>query len=327
MDENELIEINNTNGLQKYSDISEELVWFKNINSSCTRKTYEDSLVSFSKFLGIRNIEELKQIQSIHVIEYREFLKKSGFKKSTINTRLASLSSLFKHLVEKQIVKINPANGVQRMKKDYKKVTSRALVDNEVSAILNQPNLETLIGLRDKAILSIMFNIGPRVSSVVNLKGRDIYEENGYLLFDLLLKGDKRAIVAVNSHIQASLRNYFEAMGWYKINDEGKSGFNIPSHLPLFPSMSNNTKVHGFTKPISRVYLYKMWKKYASEAKVERTRPHCARSTFITSAFKAGGDPIHIQNTVGHSDIRTTVSYNHNETAHKDSASFKVSFG
>jgi integrase len=184
-----------------------------------------------------------------------------------------------------------------------------------------------LVGLRDKAILSIMFNIGTRVGTISDLRGKDIYEEDGYLIIDMHLKGDKRNLVAANSHIQAGLKNYFEAMGYYVKDGEGNLRFRAPDDLPIFPRMSYNPKEHNLTEPMSATSIYRLWQKYAKKAGVERTNPHCARTTFITRALKSGCDLQYVQHTAGHNDPRTTMSYNHNEVEHKNSASFAVSFG
>jgi integrase/recombinase XerD len=309
------------------SEISEELIWLENFTSKATQKTYKDGLKKFCTVVGIKNIEELRSVGSMHIIKFRDALKEAGTKNSTINNRLADLSSFFKYLIEKQVLKTNPVYGVKTMKKDRLKVKSRALLDSEVDAILRQPNTSKIIGLRDKAILSIMFNIGTRVGTVIALKGRDIFEENGYLVFDMHLKGDKRNLVAVNSHIQACLKNYFEAMNYYVKDKEGKIKFIVPEDKPVFPRMSNNPKLNDYTKSMNTRSIRRLWEKYTKKAGVERTNPHCARATFITKALKAGCDLQHVQHTAGHNDSRTTMSYNHSEVEYKNSASFKVSFG
>jgi len=211
-----------TTALTQQNDISEELVWLENFTSKATRKTYKDGLKKFCKILGVENIDALRQINSMHIIKFRDEMKRLNEKNATINNRLSALSSLFKHLIEKQIVKNNPVYGVRKMTKDRVKVKSRALLGSEVDAILKQPNSDKLVGLRDKAILSIMFNLGTRVGTLANLRGRDIFEENGYLIIDMHLKGDKRNLVAANSHIQAGLKNYFEKMGYYQKDALGK---------------------------------------------------------------------------------------------------------
>jgi site-specific recombinase XerD len=144
MENSSLIIKKDSNNLDSYKNIPEELIWYQNITSIYTRRTYQDSVRSFCKFFNIKNIEQLRDVDSIHIIKYRDELIKEGHKNSTINTRLASLSSMFKHLIEKQLLKTNPVYGVKRMKKQYRKVKSRPLTDIEVSAILKQPNTKMM---------------------------------------------------------------------------------------------------------------------------------------------------------------------------------------
>ncbi|MFT6319091.1 MAG: integrase/recombinase XerD [Granulosicoccus sp.] len=309
------------------AEISEEEMWLENFTSKATQKTYKDGLKKFCQILGIENVESFREVNSRHIIIFREKMREMKASNATINNRLSGLSSLFKHLIEKQIIKTNPVYGVKAMKKNYRKVKSRALSNAEVDEILKQPNPEKLIGLRDKAILSIMFNVGTRRGTLTALTGKDIYEEDGYLIIDMHLKGDKRNRVAANSHIQASLKNYFEAMGYYVKDSSENIKFKVPEDAPIFPQMSNNPKMRDLNKPMTTTSIYQMWQKYTQKAGIERTNPHCARATFITKALKAGCDLQHVQHTAGHTDPRTTMSYNHNEVEHKNSASFAVSFG
>jgi site-specific recombinase XerD len=313
--------------LATIEEISEEIIWLENFTSKATKKTYKATVKKFCSMFEIQNVDQLRSVTSMHIIKFRDAMKAAGEKNASINNRLSGLSSLFKHLIERQVLKSNPVYGVKAMKKDYRKVKSRALANAEIDAILKQPDTSKTIGLRDKAILSILFNAGTRVGTVAALRGKDIYEENNYMIFDMHLKGDKRNPVAVNSHIQANLKNYFEAMGYYSKDSEGNLRLKIDDELPVFPQMSYNPKRHDITKSMSTTSIWRMWQKYAAKAKVDRTRPHCARATFITKALEAGCDLQHVQHTAGHNDPRTTMSYNHNEVQHKNSASFRVSFG
>lgn len=312
--------------LATIEEISEEIIWLENFTSKATQKTYKATVKKFCSMFEIQNVDQLRSVTSMHIIKFRDAMKAAGEKNASINNRLSGLSSLFKHLIERQVLKSNPVYGVKAMKKDYRKVKSRALANAEIDAILKQPDTSKTIGLRDKAILSILFNAGTRVGTVAALRGKDIYEENNYMIFDMHLKGDKRNPVAVNSHIRANLENYFEAMGYYRKDSEGNMRLKIDDELPVFPQMSYNPKRHDITKPMSTTSIWRMWQKYAAKAKVDRTRPHCARATFITKALEAGCDLQHVQHTAGHNDPRTTMSYNHNEVQHKNSASFRVSF-
>lgn len=313
--------------ISEIEQISEEDVWLENFTSKATQKTYKATVKKFCSMFEIQNIEQLRSVTSMHIIRFRDAMKADGEKNSSINNRLAGLSSLFKHLIERQQIKSNPVYGVKAMKKNYRNVSSRALTSEEVEAILKQPDTSTNLGLRDKAILSILFNLGTRVGTIAALRIKDIIEENGYMIFDMYLKGDKRNKVAVNAHIQANLKNYFEAMGYYGVDLQGKIKIIADGELPVFPSMSNNSKLFKSNKAISTTAIWQLWQKYADLAGVERTRPHCGRATFITEAFNAGIDSRFIQETAGHSDPRTTMSYNHSKMQYKNSASFGVNFG
>lgn len=154
-----------------------------------------------------------------------------------------------------------------------------------------------------------------------------IFEINRHGFMNTSLKGDKRNRVAVNSHIQANLNKYFERLGYYKYNTEGRAILDIPRDIPIFLNFSNNPNLRTKDKPMTETSIYRMWQKYANKLGIERTSPHSARSTFITKALALGCDLQHTQHTAGHSDPRTTMSYNLNETDYKNSASFSVSFG
>lgn len=308
-------------------EIPEEVVWLENFTSEATRETYKATVKKFCAMFEIQNTEQLRSVTSMHIIKFRDTMKAAGEKNSSINSRMAGISSLFKHLIERQVVKSNPVYGVKAMKKSYGTVGSRMLSDNEVGHLMQQPDLSKLLGLRDKAILSIFFNLGTRRGTITKLTGKDIYEEGGYMIFDMHLKGDKRTKQAVNSHIQASLKNYMEAMGYYTKDAEGNMKFKIPDEMPVFPRMSNNPELYDLSKPMSGTSVYRLWKKYSERAKLERSRPHCARSTFITKALEATNDPKRVKETVGHNDIRTTISYDQRGADKKNSASFVVSFG
>jgi|GEM_PF-2002653 hypothetical protein len=313
--------------LTKIEEISEEDVWLENFTSKATKKTYKATVKKFCAMFEIQNIDQLRSVTSMHIIKFRDAMKEAGEKNSSINNRMAGMSSLFKHLIEKQQIKANPVYGVKAMKKNYRNVSSRALTGAEVEMLLKQPDTSTILGLRDKAILSIFFNVGTRVGTIAALRIRDIQEESGFMIFDMHLKGDKNNKVAVNPHIQAALRAYFEEMKYYSVDEQGKIKISADGDLPVFPRMSNNSKLYQAAKPMSTSAIRQLWHKYANEAGVESTRPHCGRATFITEAFSAGIDSRFIQETAGHSDPRTTMSYNHNKMQYKNSASFGVNFG
>ena len=227
---NEIV-TNESSELEHIKKVDEELIWLSNFISSDTKKTYKTAIKKFCDTLSIQNFEQFRRVESIDIIEFRDILREKGESNATINNRLSALSSLFKHLIEKQVLKSNPVYGVKAMKKNYRKVTSRVMNDMEVKAMLDAPDTSKAIGLRDKAILSIVCNLGPRRGTIVRLTGKDIFEENGYMIFDMHLKGDKRNRVAVNAHVQANLKKYFEKVGYYKYDKDGNVSLGLTAKI------------------------------------------------------------------------------------------------
>lgn len=318
---NELIQ--QTNAIDLNGNVYDELVWHSNLTSQFTKETYRESLKQFCSFLNIDSLNKLRAVQSIDVIRYRDWLIDTGRSSSTINTRLATLSSIYKHLIEKQVLQINPVYGVKRMRKEYRKVKTRKLSKVEASKLISQADESTLRGMRNKAILTIFFNLGTRVGTICRLKGKDVYEEDGYLIIDMPLKGGKREQVAVNSHIQSVLKKYFRKMGYF-VNENNQEVLKIPKDNPLFPKMALGD-IDFRHKPMPYSTVYKMWTTYAKKAGIDRSSTHSARVTFATLASQNGCDIESLQNTLGHSDIRTTRSYIQSATDYAKSASFSVS--
>lgn len=323
--ENYQITLNPDSQLAILENTPAELVWFENSHSAYTRKTYKDSLKQFCEFLGISNFEELRKVQSIHVIKFRDWLLDQGKSPATVNTRLATLSSIFKHLIEQQVLKVNPVYGVKRMRKEYRRVKTRKLSVEEIKRFLAGIDDTSTIGARDMAMFTLFFNLGVRIGTVVKLMGRDIYMEDGYLVMNLPLKGRKREQVAVNQHIQAALFRYCEKLGYTK-EAFGAIVLAIPDDVPLFSQMSSNPKMNDVYAPLTTRGVHYLWQRYAKKAGIEKSSPHSARVSFATEASANSCDIKDLQQTLGHSDIRTTQCYIHADVNHAKSASFAVSF-
>jgi len=315
------------NALSFLKNAPAEVVWFENLRSDNTKRTHATSLKQFCEFLNIKSFDELRLVEALHVIKYRDWLKGRGLSAATINTRLATLSSIYKELIEQQVLKINPVYGVRRMAKEYHKVKSRRLSSDEANRILRVPNTSTLLGARNKLILSLLFNAGVRIGTISNLRGKDVYEEDGYLVLNFPLKGGKREQVAVNMLIQACLKQYMGLMSYYSTNDYGNMVLSIPPDYPLFPQMSSNPKKSSPDVAMTEYAVNRMWHKHAEKAGVIGSHPHCARTTFATTALENGADLRNVKRSLGHNQITTTESYNHEGINHAKSASFAVSFG
>ena len=99
---------------QRLTELPEEAVWLANFVSPRTQRTYQAAVQGFIAFHGLRSSDELRTIGQSHLIAWREYLIQSGASPRTVRNRLAAVSSLFRHLCERQVAARNPVTGVQR---------------------------------------------------------------------------------------------------------------------------------------------------------------------------------------------------------------------
>lgn len=296
-------------------EIPEELLWRANFNSDNSIETYDTAIKSFLTFLGISSPEELRRVDHGHVIAFKNFLQSKGHSPRTINNRLSAISSLFKHLIDKQVVKVNVAEGVKRMPVNAERVEAKALSTDQVRELLNTPDLKKLIGIRDRAILSVLFFTGCRLSEVCTLKVKDFYEEQGFWVLDFWIKGGKRNRLAINQELQIDLNRYLDRAGHW-----------IDKNNYLFLPLRNAPNTDKIDRRLSRRNVGYLFNKYAKKAGIEGITPHSARATFITQALENNCPIEAVQKSVGHSQIKTTQMYDKRAVKYRESASFAVRY-
>jgi integrase/recombinase XerD len=292
------------------AEIPQENVWLANFISPNTKKTYLQAVREFIEFHQIQSAEDLQYIDQAHVIAWRDSLIDRGASERTINARISAISSLFKHLCEKQITKRNPTIGVRRPKVETKEVKTPLITPNQVRQMLNATNPETLKGLRDSAILHILFYTGCRISEVGKLKVKDYYEDGGYFVLHFTIKGGKKNKIAIHQELQIALRRYLSA-----------SGHGSENNSPLILAAQRAELRRHLTK----TQLVNIFNGYAEKIGLPKgSRPHSARATFITQALENGAKIEAVQRSVGHSKINTTQMYDKRLVRHRESASFAV---
>lgn len=296
-------------------EIPEELLWKANFNSDNSILTYDKAIHSFLSFIGISSPEELREINHGHVIAFKKFLQNKGHSPRTINNRLSAISSLFNHLIDKQVVKINVAQGVKRMRVNSDRVEAKVLTPEEVRKMLDAPDPSKLQGLRDKAILSTLFFTGCRISEVCTLKVKDFYQEQGFYVLDFWVKGGKRNRLAIHQELQIALREYLRIAG----HENNKDSFLF---LPVKHAPGNSDK----NRKMSRRIIDYLFQKYAKIAVIDGITPHSARATFITQAMENNCPIEAVQKTVGHAQIKTTQMYDKRVAKYRESASFAVRY-
>ncbi|MBK7543403.1 MAG: tyrosine-type recombinase/integrase [Candidatus Competibacteraceae bacterium] len=321
MDRASKLPISATNALSKtdrpfpddyLTAVPEEAVWLANFVSARTRRTYQAAVRSFIAFHGLEGSQELRAIGQSHLIAWREHLIQSGASPRTVQNRLAAVSSLFQHLCERQVAPRNPVAGVKRPRVNTDRVEATALTPEQVRRLLQTPAPDTLKGMRDRAILHVLFYTGCRVSEVTHLKVKDFFEDAGYWVLDFLVKGGQRNRLAIHHELQLALRAYLAV---------ASHGYERES--PLFLTVMRDQR----RKPLTSRQVSKLFHRYAFEADLPLgVTPHSARATFITEALDRKCPIEAVQASVGHRHIATTKMYDKRKLHYRESASFAVRY-
>lgn len=293
--------------------VPEESIWLEGHLSAATRRAYRLDVAGFMDFAGARTPDELRRVGRPMVIAWRRFLEEAGLKSTTIGRKLSALSSLFAHLVEHQVVRENPCRDVKRPKTNQRQGVTPAFSVAQARAILDSPNDETPRGIRDRAILSVGLQAGPRRSAIVGLRVRDLGEDSGYDTLRFKWKGGHEHTVALHPQTAQRVRAYLEAAG---------HGTDLAG--PLFRPIVGASSVR---RHLSDRVIDQMVRRYARKAKIRgRHSAHSMRATFITTALTNGASLEDVQAAAGHANPGTTKLYDRRGYNPEKSAAFFANY-
>ncbi len=257
--------------------------------SQNTLDSYRRDLNSFMQFLQQRK-QELLAVDRQMIKEYLKHLREKGQASSTVSRNVASLRSFFQFLVDEELMEENPTLNLEAPK--IEKKLPRVLSSEEVERLLEQPQNDGMVGLRDKAMMELLYASGLRVSELVALNLADFNPEVGFLR--CRGKGMKERIVPIGSMAIDNVREYIQRCRSRLVKgDEEKALF---------------VNHHG--RRLTRQGFWKILKKYARKAKISgEITPHTLRHSFATHLLENGADLRSVQEMLGHSDISTTQVY------------------
>lgn len=285
-----LIEASGNNTEEKFIEFFAARIRNKNTRAAYVRAA--------SDFLAWCDDQELllETIKPVHVAAYVELLgrKKS---KATVKQNLAAIRSLFDHLVVNQVMPTNPAHSVRGPKLVVRKGKTPILQPDEAKRLLGAIETDTLIGLRDRALLSVMLYGFARVSAVVNMKVEDFYQTGSRWMIRIHEKGGKERDLPAHHKIVDHVNAYIKAAG---IQEEQKT--------PLFRAMKwRKLSENG----LERVRAWRMIRERAMGAGIawQKIGCHSMRGTGITTYLSAGGRLEVAQEIAGHEAIKTTKLY------------------
>jgi site-specific recombinase XerD len=241
-------------------------------------------------------------------------------KPRTIRRRLSALASLFTHLVDQRQADENPVRDIKRPRVNRRQGTTRAFSAKEARLVLDSPDAGTLRGLRDRAILSVGFQAGPRRAEIASLLVTDFHTNGGYKSLHFIRKGGEDLSLALNPQTAQRIDEYLRAAGHG--DDIGGPLFRpVATDTPRSPRRAEPRR-HLHPEAIDRIL-----RKYAALAGLDRGySAHSMRATFITTALDKGASLEDVQRDVGHADPSTTKLYDRRGYNPEKSAAFFATY-
>lgn len=254
-----------------------------------TLESYGRDLRQYSQYLE-QDAASLDGASRQTIVNYLMHLQRQGKATATIARRLAALKAFYQFLVRQKYVAADPTVNLESPK--LEKRLPKVLTVREVELLLQQPDPSQAAGLRDRAMLEMLYATGIRVSELVALNYDEVNLEMGYI--KCRGRGSKERVVPMGSLAVRSCREYLEN-GRPRLAKE-------ESEQALFVNH------HG--RRLTRQGFWKIVKKYADDARIEKEiTPHTLRHSFATHLLENGADLRSVQEMLGHADISTTHVY------------------
>jgi integrase/recombinase XerD len=260
--------------------------------SKNTIEAYSHGLTRFLNYLRGKGVQEIQNVDKYHVRGFLLVLRKKNLGPKSIVRNLVAIRTFLRFLIEEGILEKNPVEDLESPK--LAKTLPEILTLKEIEQILEQPNLQTPLGIRDRAMLEILYATGMRVSELTHLPTHQVKLEGGYVL--LYGKGSKERIVPLGS----------EAMKWVNLYLRTARGTLAKGKESPFIFINRSGK------GMSRQGFWKNLKDYAQKAGLrKRITPHLLRHSFASHLLERGADLRSVQMMLGHVDISTTQIYTH----------------
>lgn len=255
--------------------------------------SYRFDLKQFQAFCNRRKIVAVEGVDRAVVLNYLLELKQKKRSPATLHRHLAALKAFFRFLVEEGVSTVNPTANLESP--SLKTKLPGVLDQEEVVLLLEQPHLEKPAGIRDRAMLELMYATGMRVTELVSLDLGHVDCRQGYVR--CLGKGSKERIIPMGSLARYYVQIYLE-------RGRSKITANRATTNALFLNLRG--------RRLTRQGFWKIIKKYAVQAGLSGDiRPHTLRHSFATHLLENGADLRSVQELLGHADITTTQIYTH----------------
>ena len=258
--------------------------------SKNTEVSYQRDLRKLAVFLKEHGIEKPEQMNATVLNSYLVYLEREHFSPATISRSIAAIHMFCQYACQEGIMVSDPSKALQppRVERKMPEILSIA----EVDLLLRQPKTDTPKGIRDKAMLEMLYATGIRVSELIHLKTQDVNLMMGYIT----CRDEKERIVPFGGLAKKALEQYLGSARAALMHGREDD--------VLFVNCSGG--------PMSRQGFWKILKSYAKSAGITADiTPHTLRHSFATHLLQNGADLKSVQEMMGHADISTTQMYLH----------------
>lgn len=273
------------------SQLNSYLSYLKDVKKSSdnTLQAYTRDLSKFLEYASVSDIDDFTLVDSDCVSEFKSYLSEKGLSSSSVSRTLSSLRSLFQFMITIGEIDSNPAKLVHNDKVEKKELM--VLNSKEVEALLSQPDVNDFKGMRDKAMLEILYATGIKVSELINLNIDDV---NTLLSFVRCGSDEKERFIPIYPIAAKAVADYVENARKIFVADQREKS--------LFVNVTGER--------MTRQGFWKILKTYSQAAGIKKTiTPHTLRHSFAAHLLENGADIHDIQVILGHSDIASTQRY------------------
>ena len=252
--------------------------------------SYAIDLRHFGHWLGDQSLE-LEGVERVHIVRYFQALRTAGISARSVARALAAIRGMFRFLVGEKHLKKDPTENLENPK--LWTTLPKSIQPSEVEALLAAPDRTTADGLRDAAMLELLYATGLRVSELIKVRIDDLVMDAGFLR--TIGKGSKERIVPFGDTAKAAIVDFLE---------KGRPELDKYADPHLFLSRRG--------RPMTRQSFWMKIVRYAKEAGIRaHISPHVLRHSFATHLLENGADLRSVQMMLGHADISTTQIYTH----------------
>ncbi|MCP3952649.1 MAG: site-specific tyrosine recombinase XerD, partial [Desulfobacterales bacterium] len=258
-----------------------------------TLDAYSRDLVRYFESLKQESVENVSEYDHALILKHLIDMKTEGLGARSRARHLVAIRGFYRFLVQEKVIRADPSRTIDLPKSGLK--LPDILSTKEIVRLLETPGTDTPRGLRNTAMLELLYASGLRVSELTNLKILDINLEAGFVR--VFGKGSKERIVPMGSGAMNALQKYLENGRPKLLQADLTSPY-------LFVARAG--------KPMTRQGFWKLLRKYALEAGLKKkVSPHSLRHSFATHLLEGGADLRAVQVMLGHVDITTTQIYTH----------------